>query len=180
MKNYHQCICTYKWRRIYAARELRGLPRSSSTTNFTEVQDKRASRNVGPRCWVGSPAADEINHILSVLVAAGENRQVPAEAGNPSHRRRPGCHRRRHSMSRALWYVRPEPIFWRLATSKEAIMSKLVWASALLCLVTMPAMAQQSCEAKCLHRCSESATGGGTAQSDCMSKCMSKEGKCRD
>ena len=70
----------------------------------------------------------------------------------------------------------------QIATSKEAIMSKLVWASALLCLATMsvPTVAQQSCEKKCMQRCSESATGGGTAQSDCMSKCMNQQGKCPD
>jgi hypothetical protein len=61
-------------------------------------------------------------------------------------------------------------------------MSKLVWASALLCLATMsvPTVAQQSCEKKCMQRCSESATGGGTAQSTCMSKCMNEQGKCPD
>ena len=70
----------------------------------------------------------------------------------------------------------------QIATSKEAIMSKLVWASALLCLATMsvPTVAQQSCEKKCMQRCSQSATGGGTAQSDCMSKCMNQQGKCPD
>src|SRR5262249_52432917 len=36
----------------------------------------------------------------------------------------------------------------QIATSKETIMSKLVWASALLCLATMsvPTVAQQSCQ----------------------------------
>ena len=59
-------------------------------------------------------------------------------------------------------------------------MSKLVWASALLCLVTMsvPAVAQQSCQKKCTQQCSN--TGGGAAQTDCMSKCMNSQGKCAD
>ena len=70
----------------------------------------------------------------------------------------------------------------QIAISKEAIMSKLVWASALLCFATMsvPTVAQQSCEKKCMQRCSESATGGGTAQSACMSRCMNEQGKCPD
>jgi hypothetical protein len=39
--------------------------------------------------------------------------------------------------------------------------------------------APQSCEAKCLQRCSDSASGGGTTQIACMSKCESR-GRCLD
>ena len=39
--------------------------------------------------------------------------------------------------------------------------------------------APQSCEAKCLHRCSDTASGGGTTQIACMSKCESR-GRCLD